>query len=194
MGLNMTTTPYLRLVTPPAAAPVSLAEAKAFLRVDHSEEDDLIAGIIAAATGLLDGRTGILGRCLEAQTWELSLDAFPEAELQLPLGPVVSVESVTFADPAGAEATVSPTDYVLDATPTFLGWIVPVAAFAWPETMAVINAVRVRFVAGRGTPAAVKAAILDMVAGKYDERGGGKLLSPGIVADLSPYRRPVVLA
>ena len=91
MGLTMKTSTSLRLVTPPASPPVSLAEAKAFLRVDHDAEDDLIAGIIAAATNLLDGRTGILGRCLEAQTWELAIDRFPSAEVQLPLGPVVSV-------------------------------------------------------------------------------------------------------
>ena len=51
-----------------------------------------ISAMIAAATDMLDGRHGILGRCLEAQTWELVLDAFPAAEIRIPLGPVASVE------------------------------------------------------------------------------------------------------
>ena len=186
-----TSTPYLRLVTPPASAPVTLAEAKAFLRLDHDAEDDAIARMVAAAVEALDGRHGFLGRALEASTWELTLDRFPCAELQLPLGPVVSVESVKYTDTAGAEATVSAGDYEVDATPTFLGWIVPTGA--WPATMETVNAVRVRFVAGQGTPEPVKQAILDMVANRYDRRGEAKMLTPGVVSDLSPYRRPVVL-
>ena len=70
--------------------------------------------------------------------------------------------------------------------------VVDVRSFAWPATMEVVNAVRVRFVAGTGTPAAVKDAILNMVAARYDSRGEGKLLTPGIAADLAPFRRPVV--
>jgi hypothetical protein len=54
------------------------------------------------------------------------------------------------------------------------------------------NAVRVRFIAGTGTPAMVKEAIKEMVAARYDGRGGGRMLTPGIVADLAPYRRPVI--
>jgi uncharacterized phiE125 gp8 family phage protein len=192
MGLTMKTTTNLRLVTPPVAAPVSLAEARAWLRVDHDAEDELIASLITAATAALDGRTGFLGRCLEPQTWELSLDRFPEAEIQLALGPVASVEAITFTDPDGVEGTVSADAYTLDNTPTFVGWAVPSAP--WPATMETVNAVRVRFVAGTGTPEPVKQALLDMIAAKYDERGGGKMLSPGIVGDLSAFRRPVVLA
>ena len=55
------------------------------------------------------------------------------------------------------------------------------------------NAVRVRFVAGTGTPEGVRQAILDMVAARYDTRGMGKMLTPGIAADLAQYRRPVLL-
>lgn len=190
--MTMKTSTYLRLVTPPATLPVSLAEAKEILRVDHSYEDDSISRMIAAAVETIDGRHGFLGRALEASTWELTLDRFPVADVQLPLGPVVSVTSVVYTDVAGAEQTVAADAYVVDATPTFLGWIVPISG--WPATMETVNAVRIRFVAGRGTPAPVKQAILDMVANRYDSRGAAKMLTPGVVSDLSPYRRPVVLA
>ena len=33
----------LKLITPPAVAPLTLAETKEYLRVDHSDEDDVIA-------------------------------------------------------------------------------------------------------------------------------------------------------
>lgn len=179
----------LRLITPPADLPVTLAEARAFLRVDHDEDDAGISAMLSAAVNLLDGRNGILGRCLEPQTWELLLDRFPEAEIRLPVGPVESVTSVAFTDPEGAEAEVSGGSFVLDNAATFEGWIVPTVA--WPATLATVNAVRVRFVAGTGTPDAIKQSLLAMVAERYDGRTG-KLLTPGIVADLAPFRRPVV--
>lgn len=43
---------------PPAVAPVAVAEAKAFLRLDGGAEDALIAGFIRAATGLAEAFTG----------------------------------------------------------------------------------------------------------------------------------------
>ncbi len=181
----------LRLITPPETLPISLAEAKAYLRVTHAGEDAGITGMIAAATNALDGRVGFLGRCLMPQTWDLVLDAFPASEIMIPLGPVASITSVTYTDPAGVQQTVDPIDYEVDTAPSFGGWIVP--AGAWPATMTTINAVTVSFVAGTGAPPAVKQAIFDMVARAFDTRGEGRMLAPGIVADLAPFRRPVAI-
>jgi hypothetical protein len=55
----------LRLVTLPNKSVLTHDEAKAHLRVD----DTLITALIAAATARLDGRDGILGRCLRSETW-----------------------------------------------------------------------------------------------------------------------------
>ena len=66
----------MQLVTPPAEL-IPLPEAKAWLRVDGMEEDALIGGLLAAATAHLDGWTGVLGRALGEQVWEISLDAWP---------------------------------------------------------------------------------------------------------------------
>lgn len=181
----------LRLITPPADLPATLGEVKTFLRVDHDEDDAGISAMLAAAVNLLDGRNGILGRCLEPQTWELLLDRFPEAEIRLPLGPVASVTSVAYTDPDGAEHTMAAEGYILDNAEGFGGWIVPTTVTLWPATLPAVNAVRVRFVAGTGTPDAIKQSLLAMVAERYDGRTG-KLLTPGIVADLAPFRRPVV--
>ena len=93
------------LVTPPATTPVSLVEAKAHLRVDFSDDDTLIEGLIKAATDHLDGWTGILGRCLVEQTWAETLDS---GSCALGLGPVIEIVSVE----AGGE-TVDPSLYGL---------------------------------------------------------------------------------
>lgn len=82
------------LITAPELLPVSLAEAKLHLRVDHNDEDVLIEGLIGAATAHLDGWTGVLGRCLVEQEWRQDFDAFASC-LPLPLGPVISITSVT---------------------------------------------------------------------------------------------------
>jgi uncharacterized phiE125 gp8 family phage protein len=177
-----------RLITPPAATPVTLAEAKAQLRVDHADEDGKIEALIAAATSYLDGRSGVLGRCLVTQTWEITLDAFPAEEIEIPLGPVQSVTSLTYVDTAGATQTVSASDYYLDTTsPT--AWVMP--EITWPDTMEAANAVTVRFIAGTAVadvPPAIKHAALLLVSTWYDDRAGTGM-PPAVDALIAPFRR-----
>ena len=59
------------LLTAPAAEPLSVAEAKAFLRVEHDDDDAMIASLIAAARNHVEALT----RCgLITQTWRIVLD------------------------------------------------------------------------------------------------------------------------
>ena len=56
------------LLTPPAAEPWTVAEAKAFLRVEHDDDDAIIASLIAAARGQIEALTR---RALMTQTLAL---------------------------------------------------------------------------------------------------------------------------
>lgn len=176
----------IRLVTPPAASAVPLVEAKAHLRVDHDEDDALIAGLVDAATGHLDGWTGVLGRALMPQVWEMTLDRFPRSEIRLPLGPVASIVSISYDDSAGVEQVVESDQYRVDAR----GWPAPVSGAAWPSTA---GAVRVRWTAGTGCPAPVKHAILLLVGHWYAAReAAGAALAEmpfGVAALIAPWRR-----
>jgi uncharacterized phiE125 gp8 family phage protein len=182
----------LRLVT--AADPVlSLAEAKAHLRVEHDDEDDYIEALVAAATGYLDGPTGILGRAIGSQQWDFVFDAFPVSEIRMPLRPLVTVDRIRHLDGAGAWQTLALTDYQVDPD-TGGGWIAPAAA-GWPTAMDTINAVEVRFTAGyAAVPPPILHAIRILVGHWYEHRE--PVVTGTIVAQLplsvealiAPYR------
>jgi len=77
---------------------LTLADAKAHLRVDGNEEDALIEGYVAAAIANLDGRDGWLGRALGEQAWELRLSSFSGNAIEVPLPPLIEVEGVSYYD------------------------------------------------------------------------------------------------
>lgn len=175
-----------QLITAPTSDPVTLAEAKSQLRVDHSDEDARIASLIKAATAYLDGRTGILGRCLITQTWELLLDAFPDEDIEIPLGPVSSVTSIKYIDPNGIEQTIPGASYYVD-TASLSAWVIP--QDEWPLTMRTANAVAVRYVAGAAAaPEPIRHAILLLVATWYENRSTGEIPA-AFGALITPFRR-----
>lgn len=139
----------LALITPPAVEPISLAEAKLHARVDDSDRDTLITVFIKSAREAAEHE---LGRALITQTWRLTLDEFPCAEIELPKPKVLSISSVGYVDADGVDQVVSSANYTLDSA-QLPGWVLPAENFDWPATRAIANAVRVDFTAGYG-PAA----------------------------------------
>lgn len=94
----------------PASPLITLAEARVWCHEDSTDQDALLQLLIDAATSELDGMTGILGRCLIAQTWRFDFDSFAH-EIRLPLAPLIAVTSVSWKDAPGASQTVAPTVY-----------------------------------------------------------------------------------
>jgi uncharacterized phiE125 gp8 family phage protein len=149
----------LKIVAAPENDPITLAQAKAHLRVDHSDDDTLIEALIAAATQYCDGPHGFLGRALIQQTWDLYLDEFPSWRgsgfyrnrryghaIEIPLPPLISVAGVFYLDTAGDEHEIDAASYVVDPI-SEPGRVVPARGACWP-TVCDTNAVRVRFTAG----------------------------------------------
>lgn len=134
----------LRLVTPPSAEPLTLADAKAHLRVEHTAEDALIEGYISAARARCEEYQR---RAYLTQTWELTLDGFPYGAIRLPRPPLQSVESVTYRDADGVMRTMDPDAYRVD-TDGDVGEISLAPGASWPPARSGTGAVRVRFVAG----------------------------------------------
>lgn len=187
----------LRLIDAAADGAVSLTEAKAHLRVDHSDEDTYIGLLVSAA---VDNAQTFLGMTLGLQTWELVIDAFPTAEIQIPLPPLREIVSVKYDDGDGVEQTMDPADYFVD-TVSQPGWLSAINN-SWPTIIDAPNSVRIRFIAGYSigdspavdVPYAIKAGILLLIGTLYAHREHvvvGHITQPmpwGVEALLRPYR------
>ncbi|MGB4064249.1 MAG: phage head-tail connector protein [Azonexus sp.] len=144
----------IKLITAPSVEPVTLDEAKVHCRIDGAELDSLLNIIIPAARESAEHETG---RALCTQTRELVVDSF-DSDLILHGAPIQSVTSVKYLDSAGNEQTLAGTEYLLDKD-NEPGCVVLAYGKSWPETYAVPNAVRVRYVCGYGDASAVPKAI-----------------------------------
>ena len=58
----------VELITAPAAEPVTVTDVKKQMRIEHSDDDALIARLINVAIGFVDVR-GALGKAMITQTW-----------------------------------------------------------------------------------------------------------------------------
>lgn len=185
----------LTLVTPPTVKPVTLDEAKQFLRVDGTDEDALITTLIDAAVAGLDGERGELGRALVAQTWRLDLDCFPRSALELPLPPTIAVDAVSYVDAAGAAVTMAPTDYTVTGLGSFGFARITPSSGRWPAG----SSVGVTFRAGFGetaddVPADLRAAIFARTALSYGLRESTVITTatvsdnPDVAATLARWR------
>ncbi|MGL4488778.1 MAG: head-tail connector protein [Rhizobiaceae bacterium] len=182
-------------LTAPAVEPVTLAEARAHLRVTSSSEDALISNLIASAREEVEAATGV---ALITQDWRLYLDAWPEcAVVRLPKHPVQSVSAVTVYDAAGAPTSIVPSAVNLDRASR-------PARFARPESAALpgkaMNGTQIDFRAGFGAtgvdvPDGLKRAILLLVAFWFEHRGTGQtsnqeaLWPDGFERIINRYRR-----
>jgi uncharacterized phiE125 gp8 family phage protein len=167
----------LTLVTAPASEPVSLAVAKAHLRIDHDDEDALIASWIRAARQATESYTG--RRWIE-QDVRLTLAGFPRCgsgQIRLPVQPVSEITGFTYLDADGAEQTLADgTGYQtwLDHNPPL---VAPPVNGYWPQTQTgAIQAVTIAFTAGGDAgdvPEQVVAAIL-LTIGDWDKNRAGE--------------------
>jgi len=161
---------YKRTSTP--AAVVTTAEAKAWLRVDHSNDDSFIDDLIGFATKRIETKTQ---RQLTTATWVRYLDKFPTGveSIELERCPVQSVTSITYVDTDGNTQTLDSANYRVDAK-SEPGRITPGYGLNWPSTRRITNAVTVTFVAGYGDAADVDplalTAIRFAVAYMYSNR------------------------
>lgn len=180
------------LLEPPALEPLTLDEAKAFLRVEHGDEDEAIAALVAAARLHVEAQTR---RAMITQHWRLSLDAWPEcgriAVRPAPLQSLTAARAFDFANIAHPLDVQSFVPDPADSSLAFVPWSV-----AQPERAA--GGIELDVVCGYGddalsVPEPLRHAIRILIAHWYENRGlvtgGGRAPLPASIAALmAPYR------
>ena len=165
--------------TPPAVEPVTLAEAKAHLRVDTADDDAYITGLITAAREWVEQ---YLDRTLVHTQWVMRLDQFPASgmePIELPRPPIVAsgtatAVSITLTSELGTTSTYSTAEYRVDRQST-PGAIRPLYGFTYPPHRIDDNSISVTWWAGYGAsgtsvPATIRHAILLLLGFWYEHR------------------------
>ena len=191
----------LKQVSAPAIEPVTLAEAKEFLRITGSADDALINSLIIAVTRKTEN---YLNRFLITQTWNVTIDHIPLRErdsrdlggsngawwdgvkqgaisslrsepdfFHLPRGPVQSVTTFTVFDRDDVSSlfTNFNLDKETDAARIFLK-----IGSVWPTNLRDINAIQLKVIYGFGSattdvPSDITTAIKILLFEIYEDRG-----------------------
>lgn len=178
----------LILTTPPTAEPVSLAEAKAHLRLSHNDDDTYLASLTMAARRMIESR---LSLAIMPQAWALFADRWPDDGIvQLPLHPVTSIESVAVFGDDDSAATIDPAHFYLDAASRPARLVLRHGRFFNPPGRKA-NGIRISFEAGyEVAPAELKQALLITIADWFSRRGDddGGTLPPAALELMQPFR------
>ena len=152
-------------IVAPADIPVSVAEAKQFSRIEHADDDAMIATLIQAATARAEATTGTR---FVAQTVRLQADDWAEL-FSLPIGPVTAVSEVRYEDLDAQEQVFA--DVELFGQGLSRG-IRLTAGSGWPnDVRPVSGAITVELNVGyTDLPQSLAAAIMLMVGDLYANR------------------------
>ncbi|UEM08069.1 head-tail connector protein (plasmid) [Skermanella rosea] len=197
------------VVTPPAVEPVTLEEAKLFLRLDGDDEDLMIQEMIVACREMAEQHTR---RAFIARTLRQTLDRWPSQEerrnqwwdgvregpialltgdyapIVLSYPPLIAVTSVTTYDAYNIATVLSPDDYLVDAS----GGRVILREGTLLPILRERDAVQIVHTAGYGAsgsnvPAAIRLAIKQALSSFYEARNCGELPEAALKL-LEPYR------
>jgi len=171
----------LRLVTAPTSEPLTLAQAKTFLRVEHTADDEAITRAISAARQFAEN---YLRMALLPQTWDYTQANPQTITLRLPFGPAQSITSVTLVAADATSTTMNAVNYRLSVD----GFAVIF------QNVVLTEKVIVRFVASTAAtasdvPAQVVQGMLHHIAVMMETRDGVAPLPMQAVNCYQPYRR-----
>lgn len=187
----------LKLITPPAAEPISLTDAKSFLKVDTTDDDTFITAIIKSARRHAESYTK---RKLITQVWEYWLDEFPGGigggntrwwdgvverplsylagwgrEVVLPLPPFQTLNFLNTYDLSDNLSAFDTTKLIIDTPTEGLGRIALKFGQIWPVPIRLTNSVQINFTVGYGTdssliPEDIMEAMRIMIGHFYEKR------------------------
>ncbi|MGL4727290.1 MAG: head-tail connector protein, partial [Bosea sp. (in: a-proteobacteria)] len=160
-----------QLLTPPTLEPVTLDEAKDYLKIDHEDEDELIESLIRAARHLVEAASG---QMLIHQTWRLTFSAWlVMGRLRLPLEPLDAIIAARVFDAAGVAQTIALSALTIDAVarpPAIL------TVGSVPQPGRAVNGIEIDVRVGHGpapedVPPPLRLAVLKLMAHWFENRG-----------------------
>ncbi len=172
--------------TPPSVEPISLAEAKAHLRVGHADDDDYISTLIKTARSCVEAQTG-LG--LVPQGWSVFLDGWPMGGVvKIPLAPVIEVTDIKTYGEDDAAALIDPAHYYVDAG-SRPPRIVLRGSRSWVRPGRLANGIEILLRIGfASVPEPLREAVLQLVGHWYGTRGDADTTPLSVAPLLQPYR------
>jgi len=184
------------LLAGPLIEPVTLEEAKTFLRVDNIVEDGFITTLITAARLHIEGTTG---RAMIAQTWRVVSDSWPpDRTIVLPVAPLISISSITAYDADGAPTLLALAQFQPETNTAPARIFLPPKISEAPD-LREHNGIEIDYVAGFGSAASdipqdLRHALLSLVGYWFEHRdavviaGSGSVVPAGFNHLLAAYR------
>lgn len=180
------------LLTPPAVEPLSLAEAKAFLRLETAEDDPLIAAFISAARLHVEAQTGL---ALVTQSWRMVLDCWPaNGRIAVRPEPLQALAAARVFDFEGEVRAVDVQAFVPDPSTSTLSF----KPWALPLPTRIAAGIEIDIAVGFGdaasdVPEPIRQAIRILVAHWHENRAivAGAEVAPvpsNAAALIAPYR------
>jgi uncharacterized phiE125 gp8 family phage protein len=157
------------LITPPAVEPVTLADARAFLKISATSEDAVLERLLRTARETVEAQAGL---ALISQTWRLHLDRWPRSgRIALYRYPVREIVEIRAYEPDGTPVIIEPGERHLHqgSRPQRL-------YLAQRANSSTLGGLEIDFISGFGetgaeVPDALKHAILTLTAHLYEFRG-----------------------
>lgn len=176
----MTNTPALFRVSEPASEPLTLAETKAYLKIGNNSDDTLITDLIVTVRKAAEQ---FLSSSLITQSWKLSYDKYTPSCINLPMGPVQSVTSVTAITRDGSQSVISSAGYYLSSGNRKLVF----------DASPLSHRVEIIYVTGYGATAAnvpspIRYGMLAHIDAIFDGRAGQHTLPQQAMEFYAPYR------
>ena len=157
---------YPAAVAAPTTEPITLAQAKAHLRVDHSDDDSVITAMTKAARAHIEAACAVRFSARTGAT--MKCDDFSDLA-RLPESPVTSITSITYLDTTGASQTLAGTVYELRSDGLDAG-IVLKSGQTWPDIQPGSRVTVTAAIGYAAAPEDIQHAMLMLTAHFYDNR------------------------
>jgi uncharacterized phiE125 gp8 family phage protein len=161
-----------RVKTEPSIEPITVEEVKEFARIDGSDEDDFIEDLIQSVRRNAES---YLGRAFIQQTIRLVMDFWPDAVINLPRPPLISIDKVAMLDEDDSETEYDSSNYyaITESVPGKL--VIKKGVSAPTNTSRHYGGFLIEFKAGYGTfskkvPTPLLLGLKQWVAAVYENR------------------------